>query len=169
MNIHQSKERDSMANNINKKQVRQMLDQLIVLLEEMLTDETSISEDKINTADGIYKEIERKLEVQTKNLLELMFQAIEEIFEQKGNGSKNHDMNKVFIAFGTLIKKYRVSKNLSIAELSQASGISPGYLSNLERGRVTNVAFCVINSIVRALEIPKNEVLKTLTWDNLPD
>lgn len=158
-----------MKNGLTKIQVTQKVDTLVNLLEEILANEGNTSEEHINLASTLYLEIENRVNKQTKSLLQLTLQTCKEIFEQNGTAAKSGDMNKVFVEFGTLIKKYRVSKNLSIAELSKESGISPGYVSNLERGKATNVAFCMINSIVRALKIPKDEVLKTLTWDTLPE
>lgn len=53
---------------------------------------------------------------------------------------------------GKKIKELRVNKNLTLKELSAATNLSIGFLSQLERG-LTTVAIDSLNNIAKALEV----------------
>lgn len=65
---------------------------------------------------------------------------------------------------GAQIKKYRLSKGLSQAKLSRLSGVDAGYISNLERGGVSeksSVGMDVICKIVDALGVSLDDIAST--------
>jgi len=62
---------------------------------------------------------------------------------------------------GTNIRKVRKEKKISINKLSEITGISLGYLSDLENNKATNPALEKLESIANALEIPLNKLLST--------
>ena len=49
------------------------------------------------------------------------------------------------------IKKYRKSKNMTLKDLSDRTGISVGYLSHLENGTRTNPSQEIMDKIAKAL------------------
>lgn len=55
---------------------------------------------------------------------------------------------------GENIKKARLSKSLTIKDLADSTGLTVGYLSNLERGEKTNPSYEVIQKIANALSVP---------------
>ncbi len=54
---------------------------------------------------------------------------------------------------GRAIKLCRTQKNLSLAELANAAGISTSYLSLLERGK-RDPSFSTVEKIAAALDVP---------------
>ena len=56
------------------------------------------------------------------------------------------------------IKKYRISKNMSLKELSDRAKISSGYLSHLENGSRNNPSNKVMENISIALDSTISEI-----------
>ena len=52
------------------------------------------------------------------------------------------------------LKKFRMSKNLSIKELSELSGVSMGYICHLEKGTRKNPSRDVMEKIAKVLDEP---------------
>ena len=63
---------------------------------------------------------------------------------------------------GENIRKIRKEKHISINKLSKMTGISLGYLSDLENGKSTNPSLEKLNTIADALECPVNSLLPGL-------
>ena len=61
---------------------------------------------------------------------------------------------------GENIKKIRLSKALTIKDLADSTGLTVGYLSNLERGEKTNPSYEVIQKIANALSVPMVDFYK---------
>lgn len=61
---------------------------------------------------------------------------------------------------GENIKKIRLSKSLTIKDLADSTGLTVGYLSNLERGEKTNPSYEVIQKIANALSVPMVDFYK---------
>jgi XRE family transcriptional regulator of biofilm formation len=60
---------------------------------------------------------------------------------------------------GDYIRKIRLERNISIAELSKRTGVSKSYLSNLERNNQKNPGIEVIKKISSVLDIPPTIML----------
>ncbi|HHV42135.1 MAG TPA: helix-turn-helix domain-containing protein [Clostridiaceae bacterium] len=60
---------------------------------------------------------------------------------------------------GKRVKKMRNSKNLTLKQLSEMTGLSSGFLSQFERG-MTNIAIDSLNKIAVALSAPLESLLK---------
>ena len=56
------------------------------------------------------------------------------------------------------MKKLRMSKNMTLEELSERTGISAGYLCHLEKGTRSNPSMHVMELIARGLEKTVAEV-----------
>ncbi|HEX3590010.1 MAG TPA: cupin domain-containing protein [Pseudonocardiaceae bacterium] len=56
-------------------------------------------------------------------------------------------------AVGALVRKLRVSANLSLASLAASAELSPGLLSQIERG-IGNPSFTTLIKLAHALEVP---------------
>ncbi|AWB82947.1 transcriptional regulator [Corynebacterium yudongzhengii] len=61
-------------------------------------------------------------------------------------------------ALGTTLRMFRADKSVTLRELAEAASVSPGYLSELERGR-KEVSSELLASICHALEASVSEVL----------
>lgn len=61
------------------------------------------------------------------------------------------------------LKKIRKSKNLTIKELAEISGVSTGYICHLERGTRKNPSRTVMEKIADALNEP---IIKIFFWSN---
>jgi transcriptional regulator with XRE-family HTH domain len=59
------------------------------------------------------------------------------------------------------IKEIRESKKISLKALAKLSGISDGYISELETGKKTNPTFETIDKIAKALNVTVSELLNT--------
>jgi transcriptional regulator with XRE-family HTH domain len=62
-------------------------------------------------------------------------------------------------AFGSRLKGARSSRGLTLRELSESSGLSITYLSDLERGVLQNPTLNALEAIARALKISLNDLL----------
>lgn len=60
---------------------------------------------------------------------------------------------------GAKIKSLRVSKNLSLRELSYACDIDNSKISKIEKGQI-NITFTTILQLANALEVAPSELLK---------
>lgn len=60
---------------------------------------------------------------------------------------------------GEKIKELRKERNMSARELARRSGISQGYLSQLETGKNSNPTNEVLNKIAKGLNIPNGTLL----------
>jgi transcriptional regulator with XRE-family HTH domain len=60
---------------------------------------------------------------------------------------------------GTRIARLREEKNLTLGELERRSGVTKGYLSQLERGAATNPSLEAVRKIARGLDVPVEELL----------
>lgn len=61
---------------------------------------------------------------------------------------------------GLKINRIRVLKGITLGQLSRTTGISKGYLSNLEKGIKANPSFEVLEKISLALDVDVLELLK---------
>ncbi|MDU1604728.1 MAG: helix-turn-helix transcriptional regulator [Clostridium sp.] len=61
---------------------------------------------------------------------------------------------------GIKIKSARESKNMSICELANKSGLSDSYLSRLENGQRKDPSISTVIKIVTALEISIDDFIK---------
>lgn len=62
--------------------------------------------------------------------------------------------------FGHILKDYRLNAGVGLRELARLIGKSPGYLSDVENGRVPPPSEAVILDISAALGVDKTELLK---------
>ena len=60
-------------------------------------------------------------------------------------------------AFGDRVRERREAEGLSQEELAQEVGLSRNYLSQIERGRATNLSFEVVRRISERLGLPVHE------------
>ncbi len=67
---------------------------------------------------------------------------------------------------GFNIKKIRNSKNITLQEVSKKSGLSPGYLSKLERN-LNSPTIVNLQKICKALDINMTELLSDLAEDKI--
>ena len=65
-------------------------------------------------------------------------------------------MNKTF---GETIKNLRIKAGIGLRELARIIDKSPGYLSDVENGRVPPPSEAIILEIAKALEVDKSELL----------
>ncbi|MGG1573164.1 helix-turn-helix domain-containing protein [Fictibacillus sp. NRS-1165] len=70
---------------------------------------------------------------------------------------------------GTLVKKYREEKGLSLSNLAQRSDIAKSYLSMLERNIQTNPSVQVLEKIAYVLDIPIEKLLHDTTKVNMDE
>lgn len=73
---------------------------------------------------------------------------------------------------GERIRKIREGKNLKLSALAEMAGISPGYLSDIEKGNKKNPTMDKLQCIADALQVPVSEFLSTeeklnITMDSL--
>ncbi|GAA1471958.1 Transcriptional regulator ClgR [Corynebacterium felinum] len=61
-------------------------------------------------------------------------------------------------ALGSALRSFRADKGITLRELAEASRVSPGYLSELERGR-KEVSSELLASVCHALETTVSDVL----------
>lgn len=75
------------------------------------------------------------------------------------NTSPNHDKTEnISISIGNKIKQLRVTRNISLNELSKLSGVSKAALSKLESGN-TNPRVDTLDAIASALRVPISDLL----------
>jgi len=58
------------------------------------------------------------------------------------------------------IKRIRLQKNITLRQLSSISGVSNGYISDLENGKETNPTMAVLEKIANALGVTVLELIK---------
>ena len=61
---------------------------------------------------------------------------------------------------GNNINKIRIKKDIKLSALAKMVNISPGYLSDLEKGNKQNPSLDIINKIAEALNVPAEYLLK---------
>jgi transcriptional regulator with XRE-family HTH domain len=64
---------------------------------------------------------------------------------------------------GNNIRKVREGKNLGVNQLAKLAGINASYLSALERGEKKNPSTLFINKVAKALQVPRDLLLKENT------
>ncbi|MBY6268868.1 helix-turn-helix domain-containing protein [Parageobacillus thermoglucosidasius] len=64
--------------------------------------------------------------------------------------------------FAALMRHYRAKRELTLAELSEMTGISISYLSRIEKAERLCISIQVMTQIVKALNIPNDQVLEVL-------
>lgn len=62
------------------------------------------------------------------------------------------------MGFGERIRELRLQLGLTLADLAEQSGVSKGYLSQLENGKRTTVSIPVGREIARALDVDLNHL-----------
>ncbi|NLA81960.1 MAG: cupin domain-containing protein [Clostridiaceae bacterium] len=65
---------------------------------------------------------------------------------------------------GQRIKSIRKARQMTLKQLSETTGLSPGFLSQFERG-MTNIAIDSLNRIANALSVPLESLLKIASQD----
>lgn len=68
-------------------------------------------------------------------------------------------MNEINVNIGNNIKQLRKSRNLTIQDLAQSSGVSKSMISEIERG-IRNPSITILWDIANSLKIPLNYILK---------
>ena len=64
--------------------------------------------------------------------------------------------------FAALMRHYRAKSGLTLAELSEMTDISISYLSRIEKAERLCISVQVMTEIVKALNIPNDQVLEVL-------
>jgi len=70
-------------------------------------------------------------------------------------------MKKAKGHIGERIAALRRARNISLPDLAKQSGVSKGYLSQLENGIITNPSIDTISKVAQALDITVAELLET--------
>lgn len=65
---------------------------------------------------------------------------------------------------GTNLKKYRLLNHMSQLELSNISGISRNYISEVENGKYNNISIIYICKWCKALKITPNDLIPEEYW-----
>ena len=60
--------------------------------------------------------------------------------------------------YSNRIKKFRIEKGMTMAELAYKSGISIGYLCHLEKGRRKNPSVTIMENLADALDKTVSEI-----------
>ena len=63
-------------------------------------------------------------------------------------------------SFGTRLKAYRSELSLSLDNLERKTGISKGYLSQLERGDKSNPGIDVVKKLAKGLGVPIGDLVE---------
>jgi len=61
--------------------------------------------------------------------------------------------------FGERLRRWRTERGVTLRDVSEASGISIAYLSDLERGKLANPTLDTLTALARALGVSLNELL----------
>lgn len=61
--------------------------------------------------------------------------------------------------FGDRLRRWRSGRGVTLREVSEASGVSIAYLSDLERGKLANPTLDTLTALASALGVPLNELL----------
>lgn len=68
--------------------------------------------------------------------------------------------------FATVMRQYRSKRGFTLAELSEMTDISTSYLSRIEKAERLCISVQVMTKIVKALNIPNDQVLEVLGLKN---
>ncbi|MBW6408795.1 helix-turn-helix transcriptional regulator [Clostridium weizhouense] len=63
------------------------------------------------------------------------------------------------------IKKIRKERNLTVSQLSYKSGVSRGYITELENAKYENPSLQIICSLSRALRVTPNDLIDKRLWE----
>lgn len=66
---------------------------------------------------------------------------------------RNNKCEKQFISLGEAIQFYREQNNMSIRKLSKITGVSPAYISRIERSEKRNPGVHVVKKLSLALNV----------------
>lgn len=66
---------------------------------------------------------------------------------------------------GTKLKRFRLSNNMSQLKLSEISGISRNYISEIENEKYTNISVEILCSLCRALKVTPNDLIPKEYWN----
>src|SRR5690625_7827101 len=58
-----------------------------------------------------------------------------ELYRSRGNEGLSMAFNPIHVIFGLKLRQARLARHLSITELSERSGLSPSYITEIEKGR----------------------------------
>lgn len=72
---------------------------------------------------------------------------------------KDHQETKEKSTICEVLRLLRISKDLSIKELSEKAGISQSYISSLEQGKKTRPSIEVIDRYSKALQVSKSTIM----------
>lgn len=72
------------------------------------------------------------------------------------------DFNLVFREIGKRLKKQREIKKLSVLDLTEISGISGSYISNIENGKRTNGSLYIYFKLAHYLDYPIETLFQDL-------
>ena len=77
------------------------------------------------------------------------------------------------ISLGTRIRELREQRGMTLGDLERESGVSKGYLSQLERGEASNPTILAVGKIAHGLGVSVPELLgespaEEFTYDRLP-
>src|SRR5690606_34272258 len=62
------------------------------------------------------------------------------------------------VEFGPRIRQHRTAQGMSLRSLARASGLSVGFLSQVERG-LSSMALSSLHTVARALDLPVSQLL----------
>jgi transcriptional regulator with XRE-family HTH domain len=74
-------------------------------------------------------------------------------------GSVEEAPRAAALSFGQRLRRWRNEQGLTLREVSERSGISVTYLSDLERGKLVNPTLETLTALAAALEVSLNELL----------
>lgn len=140
--------------------------ELIHLLKEQLSNTNTTIED-IEYLEKLYQAIHQTLDDSSKYILTTAIETTKLMVKEVEVSTEESYYENMFKHFGKTVKETRLKKNLSTSDLAKKSGLSISYISNLEKGICNNMAFKSIDVLVRALELPQNEILEIFKWTNL--
>jgi len=61
-------------------------------------------------------------------------------------------------------KEFRELNNISLKDLSKISGVSRGYLSDIEQGNYKNPGILVVGKLCKALNTTPNDLINKEVW-----
>lgn len=61
-------------------------------------------------------------------------------------------------------KEFRELNNISLKDLSKISGVSRGYLSDIEHGNYKNPGVLVVGKLCKALNTTPNDLINEEVW-----
>jgi transcriptional regulator with XRE-family HTH domain len=78
---------------------------------------------------------------------------------QAKRASTRPEPEQVANEFGQRLRGWRTERGVTLRDVSEASGISIAYLSDLERGKLVNPTLDTLTSLASALNVSLNELL----------